>query len=71
MSIVLTTEQSQSLKRGDPIRVTNPDTGEDVVVLRGTDYEAICEMLEEERARQAIANVAVQTAAHWAQENPH
>ena len=42
MSIVLTTEQSQSLKRGDPIRVTNPDTGEDVVVLRGTDYEAIC-----------------------------
>ena len=70
MSIVLTKEQRALLQRGEAVRVISADNGEEVVVLRGAEYEAIREILEEERSRQAIAKVALQTAAEWAKENP-
>lgn len=70
MSIVLTKEQTELLHRGEVVRVKNPDNGEDVVVLRGSEYDAIREILEDERSRQALADIALQTAAQWAKENP-
>jgi hypothetical protein len=71
MVIELTQEQQLSLQRGKAVSFTDPATGAQLVVLRDADYTTIAEMLEEERARKAIASVGIQTAAKWAQDNPY
>jgi hypothetical protein len=71
MTIKLNTEQQLSLERGEAVSCTDPDTGNELVVLRGVDYRAVAEMLEEERSKCAIARVALQAATRWAQDNPY
>jgi hypothetical protein len=60
--IELTLEQKQALLQGQPVRIAIPEIGKEVVLLQGEAYEAICEILEEERERQLIAKVAVHNA---------
>ena len=71
MVIELTPEQQRNLQTGRAVSLMDPATGMQLVLLRDADYTAIAEMLEEERARKAIAAVGIQTAAKWATDNPY
>ena len=50
-----------------PVRVKVPDLGADIIVLQAAVYDEIREILEDERERKAIAQVALKSAARWAQ----
>jgi hypothetical protein len=66
----LTEQQRRAIQSGEAVRLPAPEIGDDVVVLRAAAYEAIQGHLEAEREKQAIARVALKSAAKWAQENP-
>jgi hypothetical protein len=70
MSIELTAEQLRAVKQGEPVRLSVPELGEDVVLLRVSAYERVQELLEEERGRKGIARVAVRNAARRLDEEP-
>lgn len=59
----LTQEQTQSLLQGNPVRVNLPEIGKEVVLLQGETYETIRDILEDERDRRLISQVAVRNAA--------
>ncbi len=66
----LTVEQIEAVKKGDPVRISMPEIGKDVVLLRAEDYEEIREALDDERARRALAQAGLEAASHWAHDNP-
>ena len=61
MSITLTTEQQQALDslREDPPLVVDPRTNAAFVLLPAREYEAIREILEDERRQKAILAVGL------------
>jgi hypothetical protein len=64
MAIVeLTDAQRQSVLQGEAVRLTLPERGEEIVVMRADAYEEIREILEDERQRLAIAKVAAPNVA--------
>jgi hypothetical protein len=71
MTLELTADQERSLARGEPIRLADPANGGDLILLRSQEYALIAEFLAEERAKAAIAELAMQDAAEWAAENPY
>lgn len=71
MSIELTEEQRQAVKNGEAVRVTAPEIGEDVVLLRAARYESIREMLEDERDQKSVLAYSMKQAAKAAQENAY
>jgi hypothetical protein len=66
----LTDEQRTAVENGDPVRVTAPDLGGDVVLLRADLYESIKELLREEQERRIIARSAMQNAIGRMSEPP-
>jgi hypothetical protein len=68
--IVLTEEQRQAVLQGEAVRVSAPELGEDVVLLRAASYEQIRAALEEERTQQAVLAYSMKQAAKVAQEDP-
>jgi hypothetical protein len=70
MSIELTAEQLRAVKQGEPVKLSVPEVGEDVVLLRVSAYEGVQELLEEERVRKGIARVAVRNAARRLDQEP-
>ncbi|MCI0377000.1 MAG: hypothetical protein L0215_05305 [Gemmataceae bacterium] len=70
MPIELTQAQYQAVRRGEPVRLSLPEVGEDVVLLRAAAFDGLKELLEEDQERKAIAATALETAAKWAKENP-
>ena len=69
--IELTDEQRQAVKNGEAIRVPAPELGGDVVLLRAEEYEIIRELLEDQRAQQAVLRYSMKQAAKAATENPY
>ena len=65
MDIELTPQQQQALdtQEGSPPRVIDPRTHTTYVLVPEVDYEAIRELLEDERRQQAIHAVALRNAA--------
>ncbi len=63
MSILLTEEHLRAVKQGEPVRLSAPEVGEDIVLLRASAYDQVRELLEEERVRKGIAQVALRNAA--------
>jgi hypothetical protein len=65
MNIELTPQQQQTLdtQEGGPLRVIDPRTHTTYVLVPEVDYEAIRELLEDERRQQAIHKVALRNAA--------
>jgi hypothetical protein len=65
MNIELTPQQQQALdaQEGGPPRVIDPRTHTTYVLVPEVDYEAIRELLEDERRQQAIHEVALRNAA--------
>jgi hypothetical protein len=71
LSIVLTEEQRQAILNGEPVRIAAPELGEDVVLLRGELFEAVRDILQDEREQAAFRAFARKQAARLAQVNPY
>jgi hypothetical protein len=69
--IELTQQQQQAVKNGEAIRVAAPEIGEDVVLLRATQYENMRELLEDQHEQRAVLRYSMQQAAKVAEENPY
>jgi hypothetical protein len=70
MNIGLTEEQGQAVKEGNPVRLTVPELGGNLVLLSAERYESIRDLLEDEQEMAAWAALARKAANRWAQENP-
>ena len=72
MSIELTPQQQQALdtQEDSPPRVIDPRTNTTYILVPEADYEAIRELLEDERRQQAIHEVALRNAAGRMDEAP-
>lgn len=71
MSIDLSEQQRQAVRNGEPVRLAVADIGEDIVLLRASQFDALREILDEERERQAILSYSMKQAAAVARENPY
>ena len=69
--IELTEQQQQAVKNGEAVRVTAPELGEDVVLLRATQYESMRALLEDQREQRAVLRYSMKQAAKLASENPY
>ena len=69
--IVLTEQQQKAVRNGEAVRVAAPELGEDVVLLRASQFESIRELVEDQHERRAVLNYAMKQAAKVAQENPY
>jgi len=69
--IELTEQQRRAIKNGEAIRITSPEIGEDVVLLRATEYESMRELLEDHREQEAVLRYSMKQAKKVAQENPY
>ena len=72
MSIQLTPQQQRALdiQEDRPPRVIDPRTNTTCILVREMDYEAVQELLEDERRQQAIHTVALRNAAGRINEAP-
>jgi len=72
MSIQLTPQQQQALdaQEDSPLRVIDPRTNTTYILVPEVDYEAVQELLEDERRQQAIHAVALRNAAGRMDEAP-
>ena len=72
MSIELTPQQQQALdtQEDSPPRVIDPRTNTTYILVPEVDYEAIRELLEDERRQRAIHEVALRNAAGRMDEAP-
>jgi hypothetical protein len=71
MSIELTEEQKAQLLEGNAIRITPPEIGEEIVLIRGEMYDEVHALLDDLKTSKAIADLAHTTAARWAQQNSY
>ena len=69
--IELTEKQREAVKNGEAIRVAAPEIGEDVVLLRATDYENLQELLTDSREQDAVLRYSMGQARTVAKENPY
>ena len=71
MSIQLTPQQQAlDAQKDGPPRVIDPRTNTTYVLIPEMDYEAVRELLEDERRQQAIHAVALRNAAGRMDEAP-
>jgi hypothetical protein len=72
MAIRLTEQQQRALDTADaePPQVLDPRTNEAYVLIPLTEYEAVREIVEDERRQRAIRAVALRNAGRRADEAP-
>jgi hypothetical protein len=72
MALRLTEQQQHALDSTDaqPPQVVDPRTNAAYVLIPLTEYEAIREIVEDERQQRAIRTVALQNAARRVDEAP-
>ena len=71
MSIELTEEQRQAVMKGEPVRLTAPEIGGEVVLLRAEEFESIRELLEDERQQKAFREAGLRSAMCWMEDNSY
>jgi hypothetical protein len=69
--IELTEKQREAVRNGEAIRVAMPEIGEDVVLLRATEYENLQELLADKDEQAAILRYSMRQARTIAKENPY
>ena len=69
--IELTEQQRHAVQKGEAIRVAAPEIGEDVVLLRATQYETMRELLDDKREQQVVLRYSMNQARKAAQDNPY
>ncbi len=67
----LTEEQRQAFRNGEAIRITDPEIGQDVVLLSATQYQNMREALEDQREQEAVLRYSMMQGAKVAKENPY
>jgi hypothetical protein len=72
MTIQLTEQQQQVLDSsgGTPPQVVDPRTNEAYVLVPATEYEAVREVIEDERRQAALHSVALRNAVGRMNEVP-
>lgn len=72
MSILLTEQQQQALDANEdqPARVLDPRTDAAYVLVPLTEYEAVRDVLEDERSQRGLRAVAMRNAARRMDEAP-
>jgi hypothetical protein len=72
MPIELTEQQQRSLDADgeSPPKVVDPRTSTAYVLIPVSEYEAVCEILEDEREQRAIRKVALRNAIGRMDEEP-
>lgn len=68
--IQLTPDQRQAVTNGDPVRIVEPELGQEVVIVRGDLFESIKDLLQEEKNRQIIAKIGMRNAIGRMEERP-
>jgi len=68
--IELTEAQCLALRNGEPVRLSLPELGKEVVLLREEDFARIQMLLQDDREKTAWAALGRKAANRWAQENP-
>ena len=71
MNIDLTKEQQLAVQNGETVRISVPEMGGDVVLLRADQYEAIREVLEDNRQQKGFREAGLKSALPWLKENPY
>lgn len=68
----LTEEQQRAVDETEvkPPQIVDPRTNEAYVLIPANDYEAVRELLDEERRQEAIHRIALRNAARRMQEAP-
>ena len=61
--IELTDKQREAVKNGEAIRVAAPEIGEDVVLLRVSEYENLQELLADSREQDAVLRYSMGAGA--------
>lgn len=61
--IELTDQQRQAVRNGEAVRVTAPELGEDVVLLRATEYETMRESLQDRTEQSALLRYSMKQVA--------
>lgn len=69
--IELTEKQREAVKNGEAIRLAAPEIGEDVVLLRATEYENLQELLNDVREQGAALRYSMGQARTAARNNPY
>jgi hypothetical protein len=71
MTIELTEEQRQAVMKGEAVRLSAPEVGGDVVLLRAEHYDSLQELLEDERQQKAFREAGLRSAMRWMKDNPY
>lgn len=71
MPIELTETQQRALdtQKDEPMRLVDPRTRNEYVLIPSLLFDEIQELLQEEQERKAIASIGLQSAQRWAEEN--
>jgi len=72
MPVSLTEQQQRALDSTDaePLQVVDPRTNAAYVLVPLTDYEAVREVVEDERRQRAIRTIGLRNAGRRADEAP-
>jgi hypothetical protein len=72
MAIRLTEQQQRALdsREAEPPQVVDPRTNEAYVLIPRTEYEAVREIVEDERRQRAIRAIGLRNAGRRADEAP-
>jgi len=72
MSILLTEQQQRALDSSEdqPTQVVDPRTDSAYVLIPLNEYEAVREVLEDERRQRAVRAVGLRNAGHRMGEEP-
>ncbi|MBL8797499.1 MAG: hypothetical protein JNM56_26600 [Planctomycetia bacterium] len=71
MSIELTEAQRQAVRQGEAVRLSAPEVGGEVVLLRAEEYDSIRELLDDEKQQRAFREAGVRSAVRWLKDNPY
>lgn len=63
--IQLTEQQRQVLRKGEALHLSLPEIGEDVVVLRASKFEKMCEMLENHGESDTLVAGQLEASAEY------
>ena len=67
--IDLTEQQWQAIKTGEAIRVSAPEIGEDVILLRAPDYDSLLDLVADQREQRCVLRYSMKQAARVAKSS--
>jgi hypothetical protein len=69
--IELTETQRLAIVKGQPIHVSDPQMGQDLVILSAAAFASLQEQLRDEKEQKAFRAAGLRSAERWMKENPY